>query len=125
VWVRKSYPRELINRKPMTSLLTITNKENANFKIGNKAKTGRVYKIDTDTKQKTISSSSFIYVNVNDELLAKYFTNYEGKKIHKVRKEQFIACPNTSREEIVNGAERIMGKIIRLHKLKQRRLVIV
>ena len=118
VWVRKSYPRELINRKPMTSLLTITNKENANFKIGNKAKTGRVYKIDTDTKQKTISSSSFIYVNVNDELLAKYFTNYEGKKIHKVRKEQFIACPNTSREEIVNGAERIMGKIIRLHKLK-------
>ncbi len=125
VWVRKSYPRELINRKPMTSLLTITNKENANFKIGNKAKTGRVYKIDTDTKQKTISSSSFIYVNVNDELLAKYFTNYEGKKIHKVRKEQFIACPNTSREEIVNGAERIMGKIMRLHKLKQRRLVIV
>ena len=125
VWVRKSFPRQIINRKPMTSLLTITDKDNANFKIGNKAKTGRVYKIDTDTNQKTIGSSSFIYVKVHDELLSKYFIKYEGHMIHNVYKEQFIACPNTSREEIVNGVERIMGKIIRLHELKQRRLVIV
>ena len=125
VWVRKSYPRELIDRKPLSSLITITNKENANFKIGNKARTARVFKIDTDTKQKTISSSSFIYVRVNDETLAKYFIKYEGMRIHKVRREQFIACANSSREEIINGTEKIMKKIHRLNRLKKRRLVIV
>ena len=56
VWIKKDFPRDLINRKPKTSFLTFTNKDNANFKIGNTAKTGRVYKIDTDTKQKTIAT---------------------------------------------------------------------
>tara|TARA_R100000655_G_scaffold913_1_gene3678 strand:+ start:262 stop:930 length:669 start_codon:yes stop_codon:yes gene_type:complete len=60
VWVRRSYPRELIDRHPTTSLLTFTTKENATHKVGNKAMTGRVFKIGTDTKQKNYHQQVFI-----------------------------------------------------------------
>ncbi len=116
VWVRKSYERELINMRPTTSLISFTSKENATHKIGNKARTGRVFKIDTDTKQKKIASSSFIYVRLNDALLEKTCNKYEGYLIHSVNKEEFIACANTTKREVVNGMEAIMEAVLNKHK---------
>ena len=113
VWMRKSYERDLINMRPTTSLITFTNKQDADFKIGCKAKTGRVFLIDTDTKQKkTISSSSFMYLKVNDKKLKKILTKYEGYLICKVNKQEFIACPNLTKMEVINAMEKIMLKII-------------
>jgi len=116
IWVRKSYERELINMRPTTSLISFTSKENATHKIGNKARTGKIYKIDTDTKQKKIASSSFIYIKFNDAFLEKTCNKYEGYLIHSVNKNEFIACPNTTKMEVVNGMEKIMEAILNKHK---------
>jgi len=112
IWIRKDEKRNLVAIKEKSNLVSFVSKFNCDFAVGNKYKTGKLFANDfTYLKQ---NRSSLKFIKIHDEYLKEFLQIClkKNKNLLDVDNYYFIACPNTTNQEIIQRINEIYEILI-------------